>query len=300
MDWTNLPSLNALKAFAALAETRSFSAAGEALNVTHAAVSQQVRALEAHLGASLAVRDGRGIRLTPDGARLAAELEAGFARIGGAIAMFRQEEERRPVQVTMSPAFAVNWLLPRLPEFQRQNPGITLLLNPTAKVIEFADGGLDVAMRYREKTGPQPPVDVLMDLDILVVGAASLVGGREVGDPADLIGFAWLQELGTNEVARWFARRGVAINRPLMISHMPGNLIMEAVRRGDGITYTPRPLVQDDIDRGRLVEIYCEPGYGTIYLETRPGTLRKPVRKFVTWLRGEAEKDRQAGVVQGA
>jgi LysR family glycine cleavage system transcriptional activator len=58
MDWTALPSLNALKAFAALAETGSYTRAGAALNVSHAAVIQQVKALEERLGVSLAVRAG--------------------------------------------------------------------------------------------------------------------------------------------------------------------------------------------------------------------------------------------------
>ena len=78
MDWTDLPSLNALKAFSVLAETRNYSRAGHALNVTHAAVIQQVKALENHFGVALAMRAGRGVTFTQEGERLARELEAGF------------------------------------------------------------------------------------------------------------------------------------------------------------------------------------------------------------------------------
>ena len=73
-DWRSLPSLNALRAFSALAQTGSFTRAGEALNVSHAAVSQQVRALEDRLGVSARHREGRVAALTPEGERLAAAL----------------------------------------------------------------------------------------------------------------------------------------------------------------------------------------------------------------------------------
>ena len=68
MEWTGLPSLNSLRAFSAVAETGSYSQAARQLNVTQAAVSQQVKSLEARLGVSLVVRVGRGITLTSEGA----------------------------------------------------------------------------------------------------------------------------------------------------------------------------------------------------------------------------------------
>ena len=81
MIWSDLPSLSSLRAFAAVAETGSYSTAGAQLNVTQAAVSQQVKSLETRLGISLVVRVGRGITLTTEGAGLARDLDAGFAAI---------------------------------------------------------------------------------------------------------------------------------------------------------------------------------------------------------------------------
>ena len=71
MDWSELPSLTSLRAFAALAEQKSYTQAATALNVTHAAVSQQVKVLEERLGVSLVTRAGRGVALTTEGALLA-------------------------------------------------------------------------------------------------------------------------------------------------------------------------------------------------------------------------------------
>ena len=102
MDWSDLPSLNSLRAFAAVAETGSYSRAGTALNVSHAAVSQQVKALEARLGVTLVVREGRGITLTAEGAALARDLATGFAAIHRGVEALTGADATRPVQVTIS------------------------------------------------------------------------------------------------------------------------------------------------------------------------------------------------------
>ena len=72
---------------------------------------------------------------------------------------------------------------------------------------------------------------------------------------------------------------------PPQISHMPGNLIMDAVKRGDGITYTVREWVEDDIEAGDLVELFCERGAGQFYIHTLDMPQRSSVRTFIRWLR---------------
>lgn len=81
-----------------------------------------------------------------------------------------------------------------------------------------------------------------------------------------LLDLHWLQESGTDEVARWMKRNNVADKRPPMITHMPGNLILEAVRHGDGVTYTARCFVEDDINSGRLAVLSSEKDSGGYYL----------------------------------
>lgn len=297
MSWRNLPSLNSLRAFCAVAETGSYSAAGRVLNVTHAAVSQQVRGLEENLGITLVEREGRGVRISAEGRQLAQELAIGFGAIRRAVATIREEEDHRPVQVSTSPAFAVAWLMPRLVKFQSAHPGITLLINPTAELVELKPGGIDLAVRYNSRTAATPGVDAILVDDMVVVGAPAIVDGVDTARPGDLLHLPWLQELGTNEVADWFATHQVEVDRPPMISHMPGNLIMQAVRRGDGISYTARSFVDDEIRSGRLRELFCDPQHGVYYLVTRPGVMRKPVRAFVSWMRDEARKDGAAGLL---
>lgn len=289
MQWSNLPSLNALRAFAAVAETGSFSRAGNALNVSHAAVSQQVRALEARLGATLLVRQGRELVLTEDGARLARDLAAGFATIQRGVETLTGVDASRPVQITTSPAFAVRWLMPRIMAFQAEHPEITLLINPTAELMELKPGGIDMAIRYGESRSVDTAVTPVLVSDMIVAAAPGLLGRRRMTDPSMLVDLPWLQELGTNEVAEWLSRHGVTLDRPPMINHMPGNLIMEGVLRGDGVTYTARAFFREEIRTGRVVPLFSDRLWGTYYILTQSGVLRPPLRTFVQWLKNQAE-----------
>ena len=288
MNLADFPSLNSLRAFATVAETGSYSRAGISLNVSHAAVSQQVKALEARLGVTLVIREGRGIKLTDEGAALARHVARGLACIREGVETLKSADSARPVQVTMSPAFAVSWLMPRIMDFQQQHPGVTLMLNPTAAVIELAPGGTDLAIRFGDGNWPGMEATPFLLPDMVVVGARELIGRRKITDPAKLVEMPWLQELGTKEVAEWMERQCVTPKRPLMITHMPGNLIMDAVRRGDGLTYTARCFVDKEIRSGRLMVLSSENNTGGYYIVTRPGVLRPPVRAFVNWLKQHA------------
>ena len=289
MDWLNLPPLNGLRAFTAVAEAGSYTLAAEQLNVTQAAVSQQVKALEKHLGVSLVTRNGRGIELTSSGAGLARELSMGFEIIGRGVERLTEETRSRPVQITTSPAFAVEWLLPRMAEFQREHPEITLMLNPTSEMVEIRPGGIDVAIRYHDQRRPRPEEDAILITDMIVIGAPSLVEWLDHVDPAALTGLPWLQELGTNEASDWFTYHGVVPEQPLTINHMPGNLIMAAVRRGDGITYTARAFFVEDLKAGRVVELFSEPLFGVFYVETPQEHQRPEARTFLKWLKSKSE-----------
>jgi LysR family glycine cleavage system transcriptional activator len=289
MKWSELPPLNSLRAFAVVAETASFSRAGAALNVSHAAVSQQVKALETRLGVSLFVRERRGIVLTEEGRKLAHDLATGFATIQRGVETLTGENVSRPVQLSTSPAFAVRWLMPRIMEFQARHPDITMMINPTAEVVELKPGGIDMAIRYCDAFRLDEEVTPILVSDMIVAGARSLIGKRKITNPSMLVHMPWLQELGTNEVADWLSRHGVKLDRPLMINHMPGNLIVDGLRRGDGITYTARAFFREEIRSGEIVPLFSEKAVGIYYLKTRPGALRPPLRTFVQWLKKQAE-----------
>jgi len=288
MDWSGLPPLNSLRAFAALAQTGSYVQAGTALNVTHAAVSQQIRLLEEWLGVSLVVREGRGIRLTADGLSFARALDSGFMTIRSGVDKLKDSMATQPVQLSTSPAFAMEWLMPRIQDFQSRYPEIPFMLNPTSKLVELKPGGIELAVRYTDTRSLDRQVTAVLVSDMVVIAAPSLLGSRQVCDPAMLMDLPWLQELGTNEVADWFCARGIKLERPLMISQMPGNLIMQAVRRGDGITYTARAFFEDEIEAGDMQVLFSDERSGTYYLVTSPGHPSPNVALFIDWLQQQA------------
>ncbi len=288
MNWRDIPPLNSLRAFSAVAETGSYSDAGGQLNVTQAAVSQQVKILETWLGFSLVQRSGRGIILTDAGEVLAKDLAFSFSAISRSIESLRGTDAERPVQITTSPAFAAEWLLPRIPEFQALHPEITLMLNPSVEVLDLKPGGIDLAIRFREQDSIEAEGEPFLTLDTAIIGAPVLFSEDARRDPQHLTSAPWLEELGRDDVAHWFARRGISDAAPASVTRMPGNLIMQAVRRGDGITESVCTYFKDDIDAGRLITIHADPGFARFTLVTAPGPKRPSLQTFLNWLRTKA------------
>lgn len=284
MKWTELPPLNSLKAFAALAEAGNYKGAGRLLSVTHAAVSQQVRLLEERLGTTLVIPDGRGSKLTADGLALARELQTGFAVLGNAVERTVSAGAVHPVQLSTSPAFATEWLMPRIQEFQSAHPDIPLLLNPTAKLVDLVPGEVEVAIRYRDRHRLLHPVSTVLVSDMVVVAAPSLLGDMKVLEPAMLVDLPWLQELNTNEVEDWFTFHAVTLTEQPKVTQMPGNLIMQAVRRGDAVTYTARAFFEEDLRSGAMVELFSDSAIGHYCIETCSPPLRKSTQALVDWL----------------
>ena len=289
MDWRTLPPLAALRAFAALAQEGSFARAGSALNVSHAAVSQQVRALEERLGTALVERAGRGTVLTPAGLQLAATLETAFTAIRRAVDEITGADAARPLQVSMTPSFAVSWLMPRIAEFRHRHPEIELMLNPTPDLVELAPGGIDVAIRFGDGNWAGLQSEPLLATDFVIVAARSLIGSRKISDPRDILDLPWLQELGTSEISTWLRQRGVLAPKTGNLTHLPGHMLLEALRSGEGVTATSLAFVERDVAEGRLVVLFedLRPDAG-YHIVTRPGVMRPPLKAFVAWLRRQA------------
>ncbi|MEP2533193.1 LysR substrate-binding domain-containing protein [Shimia sp.] len=292
MDWSGIPPLNALRAFSALASCGSYTDAGAALNVTHAAIVQQVRSLEERLDLKLVNRVGRNVVLTEDGQTLARHLSSAFHHIRAGVEELSESSMSRPVKVTMSPAFAAKWLMPRLAEFRQIHPEVTLLLDPSGEILDLRRNEIDVALRYSRRRALPKGVDVIVSGDLAVIGTSDFLGDNEMNE-TDLLHLPWLQELGTNEVDEVLSRLGVQKSEPPTISHMPGNLVMDAVQRGDGITYTLCEWLQDDLDSGQLVARYVEKDEAVFYIQTQSDVMRPAVHAFIKWLKRQASPRRR-------
>ena len=289
MDWVKLPPLTALRAFAALAETRSVTKAGAQLNVSHAAISQQIRALEAHMGLMLVDRSRRQLDLTAEGQRLADALISGFGEIARSVETLTGADAGRILQVSATPSFAAYWLMPRLSELREIYPDMDIMIDPSPKVVPLEPGGIDVAIRYGTGHWPGLEAQLLLRTGIVAVAAPSLIKGRKVRDPADLVDLPWLQEFGTTEASDWLRRRGVTKERSGGLTQVPGTLLLDGLRSGQGVAVTVHEWVRDDLATGRLQELFCEKGQSGYYLVTRPGVMRPPLRAFVRWILSQAK-----------
>lgn len=291
MDWNVMPPMAALRAFCAFADSGNVVQAGRALNVSHAAISQQLRALEAHMGVALVDRSGRALALTQEGARLAQALQLGFGAIQGAVQELTGISAARPLHVTCTPSFAAHWLVPRLPGFQAQHPDIELVLDPSGAMVDLKPGGVEIALRYGGGQWPGLESERLLASPMVVVAAPQLLVGRRVASAGDLLDLPWLEELGTNEASRWFRSHGVEEGLRGPRVRLPGNLLMQAVRAGQGVAVSVQAFVEEDLAQGRLTALFTEAAGSGYHIATRPGVLRSQARSFISWLRRERDRD---------
>ncbi|WP_417473088.1 LysR family transcriptional regulator [Leisingera sp.] len=287
MDWKVMPPMAGLRAFCAFAESGNLVQAGQALNVSHAAISQQLRALEAHLGVALVDRSGRSLALTAEGEHLARALLLGFGAMQAAVQELTGASAARPLHVTCTPSFAAQWLVPRLPGFQGEHPEVELMLDPTGTLVELKPGGVEIALRYGDGQWPGLEAELLLVSPMVVVAAPQLLAGRRVDTAADLLDLPWLEELGTNEASRWFRSQGVEDSLRGPRTRLPGNLLMQAVRGGQGVAVSVQNFVEEDLAEGRLLALFTEAEGSGYHIVTRPGVLRPEARAFIAWLRRE-------------
>jgi LysR family transcriptional regulator, glycine cleavage system transcriptional activator len=289
IDWRSLPPLTALRAFAATAELRSFSQAARVLSVTPAAVAQQVRALEDHLGRSLVQRDGRGVSLTADGEQLAEGLSEGFAAMLRAVEALRAGEADRPVRVTLTASFAAQWLMPRLKDFWERHPDIGLSLHPDARVVDMHRERMDLGIRYGNGDWPGVEATYLASARLVIAGAPSLLGHKEQLTPDEMRGMDWILQRNWPEQDAYLRQIGLEPGELSSTDLSGEELVIAAARQGLGLVVESLALIEADVDEGRLRVVHESreklPAY---FIVTLPGPQRAAARAFLKWLKTEA------------
>lgn len=287
-----LPTVKALQAFEAAARRLSFRDAASELNVTPAAISQQIRALETDLGIRLFARTGRGVRLTETGAdwlpevRRCLELlrrtvEAATARAADVLA------------ITLAPSLASRWLMGRLYRFSEREPDISVRVVATPEVIDLADSDVDLAIRFGPGAYPGLSVERVMPELLVPMCAPGLIepgADPNVLERHTLIhddsisggggGWSlWLRAVGATRVD---PRRGPRYSL--------ADIAMQEAIAGRGVVLARWQLAAQDLAAGRLVCPFdrgIESPYA-YYLVTRP-EMRQAAKvvAFRDWLLGE-------------
>ncbi len=261
--------LNALRAFEASARHQSFSAAANELNVTPAAVGQLVRTLEDWLGTPLFHRSSSGrVRLvaTEAAERALPDIRAGFDRLTLGLEKLKEGSISGVLTVTVSPAFAAKWLLPRIDSFHSAWPDTDVRLDTNLRVVDFVSQRIDIGVRYGAGEWAGLVAEKLMEEEVYPVCSPSLLGkfsklqNLESLTKQTLIhdlsmdshtGFptweTWLKKAGLAEVS---TSRGMKINNSAAL--------LQAAIDGQGIALARSVMARDDVAAGRLVRLFPE------------------------------------------
>ncbi|MGA0599851.1 LysR substrate-binding domain-containing protein [Caulobacter sp. KR2-114] len=200
--------LSAVRVFEAAARLKSFTRAAEALNITQAAVSWQVKALEQRLGQPLFRRLAREVALTPAGERLSRAATEAVGLLQAAISDLTETEEG-VLAITTLQSLATSWLAPRLGAFQLAHPKIAVRLDTSARMVDLAREGVDVAIRSGHGEWPGVESCYLMPSLVTPLTAPALVA--ELGGLPEPKALLTAPLIGLEaDWADWFAAAGVA------------------------------------------------------------------------------------------
>ena len=291
--------LNALRAFEAAARCLSLQTAAAQLFVTPAAVSHQVKHLEAYLGVKLFHRGHRAIALTTEGAALAASLSALFGQLDLALDRAVASTSAN-LRVSTMESFAAKWLAPRLHRFHRDCPDLKVRIETGNAHVDVVGGAVDVAVRYGPGGYTGVYAERLMDAPVFPVCAPALMAEalRPLAQPGDLAHHTLLHDesaagrAGVPDWSAWLAAAGAArvdaARGPVFSSIY---LAQEAAAAGHGVALGVAPLVEEDLLRGRLVKPFDRSltNAYAFWIVHRLGAESNPaVAAFCRWLRDEA------------
>lgn len=269
-----LPPMTALRAFEAAARHLSFKRAAEELHVTPAAISQQVKLLEAQLGRPLFQRLTRALALTDAGVAMLPKLREGLANLSAALAATQPGGGRPVVRLHAPPSFAARWLVPRLTGFAEAQPETELRLASDLATIDRSDqrGGfappaagdddaLSAIVRLGHGRYPGYVVDRLFAPDYTVVCSPALARrGPALQLPDDVRYFPLIHDETIPDLderpswSAWLARAGVGgvdVSRGPRFNSLA--LALEAAIAGQGLVLMPQGLISADIAAGRLM-----------------------------------------------
>jgi len=291
-----LPPLNALRAFEATARHLSFSKAAAELHVTPAALSHQVRGLEALLGLRLFHRRARAIELTEAARVIYPGIRTGFEAIREAIERLGHGRHDRVLVVSSTPGLTAKWLVPRLYRFLAQHPDIETRITASIAYANFTSDGVDVGIRLSSGVHPDLYVEKLSDEWLLPLCSPRLLEGKDpLRTPQDLGRFTliqvdlpgvvptWAEWLGMAGVEGIDSTRGLRLN---VADHA-----LDAASEGMGVVLAYKVVAARDIALRRLVSPFGPempvPGRSYYFVCAKGQEMRSPIKAFRDWVYAE-------------
>lgn len=284
--------LRSIVVFDAVARCGSLSKAAAELYVTPSAVSQQIQALEVHLGTTLLTKAGRGLVLTEAGERYFEMIREQIGHISEATQRIRGFRSRSILTVRATPTLASKWLLPRLKNFLEANPGIELRLNGTTEPTDFSRESVDVEIRHGEGRWPGIFVEGLAEESFLPACLPSYCTAASIS-AFDLPQYRLIHSVKSQvQWAQWFSLAGVppdAAWRRILFDR--SHMAIDAAADGFGVALESTLMMWRELRDGTLVcPVRSPPSVSktTQWIVCPFDHLQKPkVRLFLDWLRNE-------------
>lgn len=302
-----LPPLVALRAFEAAGRHLSFKNAADELSVTPAAISQQIKLLEDRLGVRLFLRQTRALELTEHGQKLLPKIREGFEAFRVGLSRIKPLEDQT-LRITAPPSFTTRWLIPRLSKFWAKHPDVALRVASTLNSIDqpnasapppSSDKGLDIYIRFGSGHYPGWEVVPIFTPDCIPVCSPSIQQGNDpIIEPKDLLRHVLIQDETTSGAENpmdwsvWLSGHGIhsaAAERGPRFSN--SLLAIEAAINGQGVALALKPLIQHDLDTGRLIAPFESgvPSPYTYCLLYQAGNESNPgIQAFCDWIQEES------------
>ncbi len=288
-----IPSTMMLQAFEAAARRLSFTRAAEDLCLTQSAVSHQVIALEEMLRTELFKRVKKRLELTAAGRVFQARITPALNTLEGAvIELMSCHGERSTLHLGVVPTFATKWLIPRMCQFGKHHPGITVNLATRMVPFDFSETMLDAAIHFGDPDWPDATCDYLMSEEMVVVCNEELAA-TALQAPADLRQVPLLHQTtrphAWKEWARTAQADGLDAGSGPQFDHF--SMVTQAAVAGLGAAVLPKFLILDELASGRLVipfgpTVTSDQAYYLVYPERKSGL--SSLQRFRSWLLGAA------------
>ncbi len=283
-----LPPVANLRAFEAAARCGSVTAAARELNLTQSAVSRQILALEAQLGAALFHRERQTIRLTLAGDAYAREIREALRKIAAASLALRANPAGGTLALACLPTWGARWLVPRLPQFLAANQGVTVNLLTRLVPFDFAQESFDAAIHFGAPDWPGARLMPLQKEWVLPMCSPEMKARHNFATAGDLA-LAQLLHLDSRPDAweRYLAFAGVPGKEVHGALFDQFAALSAAAIAGMGIALMPVLLTEQERAEGRLVPALDLPmqsaeGYHLVWPADRQN--HPPLAAFRDWL----------------
>lgn len=283
----SVSSLSALATFEAAARLVGFTRAAEELGVTQAAVSRQIKLLEADLNTPLFIRGHRKVELTPAGVMLARALTGAFDQVAEAIDIIRKPAAANTVTFGATLGFMHFWLLPRLPAFRAAHPDVQLRLVSQDAGFDVRRDSVDVLINYGKAPFDGARCLASMPDVVFPVASPGLPGLMRPLDQLPLIGCEWLEPSWLSW-RRWTQLAGhPPLQKANALRFSQYTDAIYAAVGGEGVALGWQSLIGAHLRDGRLVRLgtlQVAPEEAHNLLVPTMRTQGRGARKLTEWL----------------